>query len=252
MFENIDLAGARDLRSTLKSIVTAILRDDPEFAATWRVYRARVTTAPNGSVCGVLIVGQTQSIDLPYSTAVSDCAVGDLVIVGAVGGNLSNAVVWQKYDYTWSGGGGGGGGVTSLGGQTGAITLGNNLSMNGQQLETGCSVVVANPTLAGTEAALGGLEVNGTKYKIPSDLTFSNVSVLSTDFVSDSTYTDYGYKAAIPLSGVTSAYFPVVVFSPTDAESGNYAPIAETYNGGVYIYAKVDTAITIPTIHCVQ
>ena len=40
----------------------------------------------------------------------------------------------------------------------------------------------------------------------------------------------------------------------TDATSGNFAPVCETYNGGVYIYAKEKptTTITIPTIECRQ
>ena len=43
-----------------------------------------------------------------------------------------------------------------------------------------------------------------------------------------------------------------VIYSVTDAESGNYASVCETYDGGVYIYSKVNTAITIPTILVVK
>ena len=39
-----------------------------------------------------------------------------------------------------------------------------------------------------------------------------------------------------------------VCFNMTEAISGNYAPICETYNGGVYIYSKNNTTITVPTI----
>ena len=77
---------------------------------------------------------------------------------------------------------------------------------------------------------------------------FSNISVAQSDFAADSTYTDFGYKATIALTGVTSSMYAEVVFAPTEAMSGDYAPVCETYNGGVYIYAKEDTAITIPLI----
>ena len=43
-----------------------------------------------------------------------------------------------------------------------------------------------------------------------------------------------------------------VVYDIADAESGNYAPVCNTFDGGVYIYSKVNTAITIPTILVVK
>ena len=51
---------------------------------------------------------------------------------------------------------------------------------------------------------------------------------------------------------VTANYFPLVVFSPADAMSGNFAPVAVSYSGGVYIYAesKPAEAVTIPNIVC--
>lgn len=68
----------------------------------------------------------------------------------------------------------------------------------------------------------------------------------------DTTYSDYSYKGTIAITGVTTAMIADVVFSLNDANSGNYAPICETYNGGVYIYSKVNTSITIPTIMVVK
>ena len=64
------------------------------------------------------------------------------------------------------------------------------------------------------------------------------------------TYTDFPYRGSISISGVTANMIPEVTFSPTEALSGNYAPIAQTYAGGVYIYSKVNTSITVPTIIC--
>ena len=77
---------------------------------------------------------------------------------------------------------------------------------------------------------------------------FTNVSVAASAFSSNSTYADYSYRATIPLTGVTSDMWAVVAFAPAQADSGNYAPVCQTYNGGVYIYSKINSAITIPTI----
>lgn len=81
-------------------------------------------------------------------------------------------------------------------------------------------------------------------------LQFSNVTVSKGAFVSDTTYQDFPYRAIVSLSGVIESMIPEVVLSVDDALSGNYAPVAESYNGGVYLYAgsPPDADITIPTI----
>lgn len=78
-------------------------------------------------------------------------------------------------------------------------------------------------------------------------LTFNNINILSTSWSSDTTYSDQGYnfKVAVSLSGVTSNYIPDVTFSMIDALSGNFAPIAETYTGGIYIWAKEQPSQTV-------
>ena len=83
-------------------------------------------------------------------------------------------------------------------------------------------------------------------------LMFTNTSVATTAFVSDATYTDYPYRAAVALSGVLSGMVPEVILGLEDAISGVFAPVAESYNGGIYIYANgvPSAAITIPTIIC--
>ena len=78
----------------------------------------------------------------------------------------------------------------------------------------------------------------------------SNKVVAKADFKSDNTYTDYPYRAAIAVNGVTTNMIPEIIFNVVDAISGNYSPVAQTYNGGVYIYAASppDNNLTIPTI----
>lgn len=65
-----------------------------------------------------------------------------------------------------------------------------------------------------------------------------------------SEYSQYGYRGTIAIGNVTSDFIPDVVFADEQQKSGNYSGISKTYDGGVYIYSKVNDNITIPTIEC--
>lgn len=80
----------------------------------------------------------------------------------------------------------------------------------------------------------------------PSVLTFSNnVTVATSAWSSNSTYTAYPYRASVAYAGVTADYFPDIVFNPNGADFGKLAPICETYAGGVYIYASERPGATV-------
>lgn len=81
---------------------------------------------------------------------------------------------------------------------------------------------------------------------------FANVSVPTASFTADTTYDEYPYKADIILPQIGETLVPTVIFSLADAESGNYAPIADSGAGYVRIWAKKapENTITIPTILC--
>ena len=104
--------------------------------------------------------------------------------------------------------------------------------------------------LASIEEELEDLQA-GTAVELKK-LLFHDVVVAPSAFASDSTYSDYGYRAAVSLTGVISSMIPEVVLGMEEATSGSFAPVCETYNGGVYIYADAvpDASITIPTIIC--
>ena len=85
---------------------------------------------------------------------------------------------------------------------------------------------------------------------IETSLRLSNTTV--NNWESDTTYADYPYKATIAATGVKSTMVAEVVYDMADAVSGNYAPVCNTFDGGVYIYSKLNTAITIPTILVVK
>lgn len=79
-----------------------------------------------------------------------------------------------------------------------------------------------------------------------------NKTVATSAWASNSTYSDYPYRAAIAITGVTTSHLPEVIFSCSDATGGNFAPVCESYAGGVYIWAKEKptATVTIPTIEC--
>lgn len=79
---------------------------------------------------------------------------------------------------------------------------------------------------------------------------FNNTAVAVSAFVADTTYEDYPYRAAVALTGVIATDIPEVMFGMAEAISGIFAPVVESYDGGVYIYANdvPEAAITIPTI----
>ena len=81
-------------------------------------------------------------------------------------------------------------------------------------------------------------------------LTFSNISVSASAWTSDATYAAFPYRAAISCDGVMTDHIPEIHFNATEVTSGNYAPVAQSATGVIYIYAasKPSGAITIPTI----
>ena len=90
------------------------------------------------------------------------------------------------------------------------------------------------------------------KYTEQKKLTFTNTVIPAVAFTADETYADYPLRAAVALDGVIASMIPEVIFALPDAVSGNFAPVAESYNGGVYLYAAEipEADVTVPTILC--
>ena len=78
-------------------------------------------------------------------------------------------------------------------------------------------------------------------------LAFGPQTVATSAWAANTTYSaqGYGYRASVPLSGVTADHIPDVTFAMADAVSGNLAPLADTYAGGIYIYAKEQPTATV-------
>lgn len=95
-------------------------------------------------------------------------------------------------------------------------------------------------------------EITSITSRLEQKLLYVNTAVPSVLFASDSTYEDFPYRVAIALSSVNSSMVPELTFSLEDAVGGIFAPVAETYNGGIYAYANEipENTTIIPTIIC--
>jgi len=80
--------------------------------------------------------------------------------------------------------------------------------------------------------------------------TSTDVSVPVSSWTADQTYEDYPYHADMTIADVTVNDFVEVVFSLEDAQSGMFAPVAQTITGGVRIWATdiPESAITVATV----
>ena len=108
-------------------------------------------------------------------------------------------------------------------------------------------------------AVTEGKIANGavTYAKLASDavrVRATNKQVAVSAWASDSTSADYPWRASVAITGVTADMRPEVRFSIADVESGIFASFAQSYAGGVYIYAaeKPSATVTIPVIDCMR
>ena len=86
----------------------------------------------------------------------------------------------------------------------------------------------------------------------PKKHKFTDVRIAPSSYDADATYPDFPFRVAIPLDGINETMTPCVAFDVAEAIGGLFAPVAECYNGGVYIYAEsaLNYEIIIPTIIC--
>lgn len=81
-------------------------------------------------------------------------------------------------------------------------------------------------------------------------LRVTGVSVPPAAFIEDTTSAEFPYRATVAIPGATEDMRPDITFDFAEIASGIFAPVCESYNGGVYIYANAMPAaeITIPVI----
>lgn len=130
----------------------------------------------------------------------------------------------------------------------GASAISQSMITDTRSNETYCGIISTFSQKAIPNGSITFVKLAADAVK----LQFTNVVVAKTAFVANDTYGDYPYRASVALTGVLSSMIPEVVLSIVDATSGNFAPVAACYNGGIYLYATSvpDVNVTIPTILC--
>lgn len=112
---------------------------------------------------------------------------------------------------------------------------------------TGVQTIKGDANLVGANIK-SGVSIFGVDGAYVPYLEFTNKSVALNNWVSDQTYSEYPYRAAVTCSGATADMSPYVEFSNNDKSTGYFNPEAQSYAGGVYIYATEPVAITISKI----
>lgn len=80
----------------------------------------------------------------------------------------------------------------------------------------------------------------------------TNITVMPTAFIADSTHSAFPFSATIQIDGVTEKYFPHVEFSDSEDASGKFYHKSESVSNGVKIYASEPPSrpVIIPSIVC--
>lgn len=107
-----------------------------------------------------------------------------------------------------------------------------------------------NSTLTVSDFASSVQSRVSTAVSAITPVTARNVVIQPSAFSASNALRDYSYCAAVPCSGMQSTYIGSVVFSAEDAESGNFAPVANAGTDCVYIYARCvpSAEVTIPLV----
>ena len=84
--------------------------------------------------------------------------------------------------------------------------------------------------------------------RLLNNYTYKLEDIIVSTWTPSAAYAGYDYQARIDIQNLTESDLVEVIYSIPDAESTNYAPDGELYDGYIKIFAKVNTEITIPAI----
>ena len=96
--------------------------------------------------------------------------------------------------------------------------------------------------------SVSGKVVLTNKSNVGGGGTYKILDTVVSTLTASTTYTKYPYEAVILIDNLKESDLVEVIYSIPDAESTNYAPGGELYEGYIKIFAKVNTEITIPTL----
>lgn len=88
------LSESQKIKKALKKVIAEEVQTQIE--PCLKLYKGKITSAPNGTTCKVQLIGDSTEFALPYAEALEDLQVGALVWVGVPYGtarSMSNAIV---------------------------------------------------------------------------------------------------------------------------------------------------------------
>lgn len=199
--------------------------------------------------------GHTVAVDVPANAKFTDTTYTSKA---AASGGTDVSLVTTGEKYTWNNKGNGTiTGIKMNGaskGTSGVVDLGTVItahqSLSGKQdkLVSGTNIKTINGT-----SLLGQGNIEISSGGSGSNKVFVNLPVPAVSWTNTGN-DKFAFRASIPLPGVTTSYAPIVTFTTNQLSTYILSPMAETYNGGVYIYSDelIQDAMTIPSIICIK
>ena len=137
---------------------------------------------------------------------------------------------------------------------SGALLRFDSDSVSVMELADGqVTLLDGNTTISGVCSPVLPKEAANKEYVDKKTLVFTDVTVTLWGFDSYEKFPGYDLVGFVPCPGLTPDYVPSVTFSPTDALSGDFAPVAQSGTDNVLIYCKAHPeTITIPSIVCIK
>ena len=119
--------------------------------------------------------------------------------------------------------------------------------------EGGNGIIVGDCAIHELIAPVAPTDAANKEYVDKKTLVFTDITVTLWGFDSYEKFPGYDLVGFAPCPGLTPDYVPSVTFSPTDALSGDFAPVAQSGTDNVLIYCKAHPeTITIPSIVCIK
>lgn len=143
-------------------------------------------------------------------------------------------------------------GTSATGEYTGSVYCNDSVTLQPNSGTITATTFSGNATSA-TKATQDGsgnviTDTYATKTAVDAKASAIRGTGLSVTWTSDTSVAGYSYKGTITLAGVTANHCPQVSFAAAQAKSGNYSSYAESGAGVVYVWAKVNTAITVDVL----
>ena len=111
--------------------------------------------------------------------------------------------------------------------------------INGWQRDTNTTYGNATQSAAGLMSAADKASLD----KRTTSMVFTNKS--TSNWWADRTYAHYPYAAQIACPGITANHYAEVSLNPEYVLDYGLAPVCQTYNGGVYVWAMINPGVPL-------